>query len=301
MDPRNLIRFLQGRRLDGALAVVALLLALLPATWLMPWTGDLARLLSAPLAPVTHAGVYLRDRVRPPRESFDPRSPEALALGKEIARYQSLYEQARLELEQSQRSLEALRAVRARVGSAGGAESQLIEASVIATDASRPLGVLLLNAGERHGVRGGSAALVGSDLFAGVIAKDVGRFSSSLIPSARLSSIGVRLYPAEGSDPRVAVAAYPGAVLKPTGTGTFTAAVATTMPLAPGMIARLADDRYGRAALGSRVGVVLSVEPVDEAPNARRIVVQPVVDFGELASVIIVSDGAAAAAEGEPR
>ena len=67
------------------------------------------------------------------------------------------------------------------------------------------------------------------------------------------------------------------------------------------MIARLADDRYGRAALGSRVGIVLSVEPLDEAPNARRIVVQPVVDFGELASVIIVSDGAASAAEGEPR
>lgn len=290
MDRRNFRRFLQSRRLDWLLAATALAVALLPPAALLPWSGDVARLASVPLAPITHLGTFLRDRVRPPRETFDPRSPEALALDREIARYRTLYEQARLELERSERAIASLRAVRARIGDAGG---ELTDASVIATDASRPDGVLQLNAGERHGVQAGATVLADGERFAGVIARDVGTFSSTLVPSIRLSSIGTRLYPPEGSDPATASTSYPGAVLKPTGVGTWTAEVASAVPLVPGMIARVAEDRYGRAALGARVGVVLSVKPIDRAPHARLVEVGPLVEFDMLSRVTIVSDPAA--------
>jgi hypothetical protein len=67
-----------------------------------------------------------------------------------------LYEQSRLEVERLERSLASMRAVSARVDAP---ETRLIEASVIASDPSRRTGVLALNAGERHGVRAGAAAL----------------------------------------------------------------------------------------------------------------------------------------------
>jgi hypothetical protein len=287
MDRRHFRRFLQGRRPDWLLAAAALGVALLPPAALVPWTGDVSRLVSVPLAPITHLGVFLRDRVRPPRTTFDPRSPEALALDREVARYRTLYEQARLELEQSERALASLRAVRAKVGDGGG---ELIDASVVATDASRLDGVLSLNAGTRHGVRPGASVLADGERFAGVIAREVGAFSSTLIPSIRLPSIGVRLYPPEGSDRNVASTTYPGAVLKPTGRGGWTAEVASAIPLREGMIARLADDRYGRLAMGLPIGIVRSVEAIDRAPHARRVEVAPVVDFETLSRVTIASD-----------
>ena len=289
MDRRYFRRFLQGRRPDWLLAAAALGVALLPPAALVPWTGDVSRLVSVPLAPITHLGVFLRDRVRPPRTTFDPRSPEALALDREVARYRTLYEQARLELEQSERALASLRAVRAKVGDGTG---ELIDASVVATDASRLDGVLSLNAGTRHGVRPGASVLANGERFAGVIAREVGAFSSTLIPSIRLPSIGVRLYPPEGSDRNVVSTAYPGAILKPTGRGGWTAEVASVITLREGMIARLADDRYGRLAMGLPIGIVRSVEAIDRAPHARRVEVAPMVDFETLSRVIIVSDSA---------
>jgi hypothetical protein len=284
MQLPRFIRTLTGRRLDWTLAAIAFVVALLPLYALMPWTNDLSRLLSVPLAPVTHLGMFVRDQIRPPQARFDPQAPETLALEREVAQYRMLYEQSRLEVERLERSLASLRAVSARVDSP---DSRLIEASVIAGDPSRRNGVFTLNAGERHGVRAGAAALVDGDVFVGVIAPEVGNFQSVLIPANKLPSIGSRLFPPEGSDPRAPASSYPGAVLKPTGRGTWTAEVATSMALAPGMFARLADDRFGRAALGSRIGVVVAVEPVEQAPPARRVEIRPILDLDGLSSVIL--------------
>jgi hypothetical protein len=284
MQTPRFIRTLTGRRLDWTLAAVAFVVSMLPVSALLPWTDDLARLLSVPLAPVTHFGIFLREQVRPPQAAFDPSAPETVQLEREVAQYRMLYEQSRLEVERLERSLASMRAVSARVDAP---ETRLIEASVIASDPSRRTGVLALNAGERHGVRAGAAALVDGDVFAGVIAPNVGSFSSSLIPASKLPSIGARIFPPEGSDPQKPASSYPGAVLKPTGRGTWTAEVATSLELAPGMVARLADDRYGRAALGSRIGVVVSVEPVEQAPLARRVEIRPVIDLDGLSSVVL--------------
>jgi len=280
------IRSLTGRRLDWALAAVALVLALLPIRSLIGWTDDLARLVSVPLAPVMHLGTFLREQLRPAHRTFDPQAPETVALEREIAQYRMLYEQARLEAERLERSLATIRGVSARIDAP---DTRFAEASVIAGDASRRDGVLTLNAGERHGVRAGAAALVDGDIFVGVVAPEVGSFSCAMIPSHKLPSIGARLFPPGGSDPRIPVASYPGAVLKPTGRGTWTAEVATSLALAPGMVARLADERYGRAALGARIGTVVAVEPVEQAPLARRVEIRPMLDSGSLSTVVLVT------------
>lgn len=290
LQPLRLIRTLSGRRLDWALAAVALAVAALPSRALAPWTDDLARVVSVPLAPLTHLGMFLRERVRPARATFDPKAPGTLALEREVAQYRMLYERSRLEIERLEASLAQLRAVSARSNAPG---SRFIEASVIAVDPSRRDGALSLNAGARHGVEAGVAALVDAETFAGVVAPDVGAFTSALIPSQKMPSIRVRLLPVEGSDPQVPSQGYPGAVLKPTGRGTWTAEVASSMPLVVGMVARLADDRFGRAAVGARVGVVVSVEPIEQAPLARKVEVRPLIEPGELSSVILVTSGEA--------
>jgi len=288
MQAPRFIRFLSGRRLDWSLAALALAASLAPVGALRPWTGDLARLVSVPLAPVGHLGVFLRTRVRPEQAAFDPRSPETLALERELRQFRTLYEQARLENERLERSVSALAAVRARLEGAG---QRLAEASIVGVDASRRDGAARINAGARHGLRPGSAALVSGDILVGVVAQDVGALSASVIPATKLPSLGVRLYPAQGSDPSSPLSSYPGAMLKPTARGTWTADVATAQPLSIGMVARLADDRFGRTALGARVGTVVAIEPVEKAPLARRVEIAPLGSLAEHSTVILVVEG----------
>lgn len=285
MQAPRFIRFLSGRRLDWSLAVLALAASLAPTAVLRPWTADLARVVSVPLAPVSHLGVFLRSRVRPEQGAFDPRAPETLALEQEVRQFRTLYEQARLENERLERSLAALAAVRARLGGSG---QRLAEVSVVGTDASRRDGAARINAGTRHGLAAGAVALVSGDILVGVVGQDIGALSASVIPATKLPSLGVRLYPPQGTDPSTPLSAYPGAMLKPTARGTWTADVASTQPLSVGMVARLADDRYGRTALGARVGTIVAIEPVEKAPLARRVEIAPLAWLGEHPTLIVV-------------
>jgi len=122
---------LSGKRLDRLLVALALVLALLPERLLLPWSSDLARLCTMPIAPVSHLGVYLRDRIRPPKAAFDPRAPEVLELESEVERFRRLYEAARLEGESGPRPkvyfeewdtpmISAIRWVSELIGIAGG-------------------------------------------------------------------------------------------------------------------------------------------------------------------------------------
>ena len=112
MNATRLLQFLaarlSGRRLDWTLAVLALVLALLPARALAPWTGDVARIVAVPIVPLMHLGMAVRDRIRPPREAFDPRAPEVIELEMAAERYRTLFEQSRLKSEALERDLAAV-------------------------------------------------------------------------------------------------------------------------------------------------------------------------------------------------
>jgi hypothetical protein len=302
MDLTRALQFvssrLSGRRLDWGLALLALILTVLPQRFLAPWTNGLAHAISVPLLPLTHSGSYLRDRIRPPRERFDPRAPEAIQLAQEAEHYRTLYEGARLQSERLERAIASLQAVSTRVGEQG---VRFIEASVVGSDPSRRDGVVRINAGARHGVVARSPVFIDGDIFGGMVADEVGPFTASVIPATRLSGILVRVLPAAGSNPNAPLDAYPRGVLKPTPRGTWTAELPAVEGLAPGAVVRLEDERYPRAALGARVGVVTTVEPLEQAPLARRVEVTPIMPLASAPAVVVVAaepaDGASGGAK----
>ncbi len=288
MNTKRLVQFLASKRADWLLALLAFALALLPVSALKPWTNDLARIVLVPFVPVAHLGSAVRDRIRPPHAAFDASAPETIALQNELNWMKTLYEGSRLESARLESTIAALHAVSTRLGAA---TPLLIDASVVAMDPSRNGGIIRVNAGERHGVAAGAAVFIRGDVFAGVVSDDIGAFASTIIPALKMPSIGSRLYPAEGSDPRAALSAYPGAVLTPTGRGTWTAQVASAVDLTVGMLARVADDRLPSAALGTLIGRVVAIEPIEQVPLARRIEVEPLETLDDVATVILCVPG----------
>lgn len=279
----NLLRWLlSGRRLEWALAALALVLCMLPERALAPWTNDVGRIVAAPLVPVAHAGVFVRERLRPARVPFDAQAPEVLALEQQVEYFRSMHAQAMLEAERLERAIAALQAVTTR---AGGQGLRLVDASVVGLDPARTDGTVLVNAGSRHGVREGAVVLVDGDVFAGRVSADIGATLARVVPAARLSGIGVRLFPPEGGP----AASAPGAVLKAAGDGSWTADVASSLELREGMVARVADERFPRVALGTRIGVVVRVEPIDEVPLARRVRIRPLASLDDAAAVVVAA------------
>jgi len=301
MLPARVQHLLTGRRLDWTLLACALVVSVAPVRMLRPWTNDLARLVLVPFVPVTHLGTSLRDRIRPSIESFDPKSPETIALEAEVERMRTLYETSRLDALRLEEVIRGLQATSTRAGGGALLDVGATTGSVVAGDPNGPHGVVRINAGSRHGVAAGSAVFVGGDVFAGLVTHDVGAFISTVLPSTRLPSIGCRLFPVEGSDPARTVAIAPGAVLKPTGRGTWTAEVASAGEIAVGMIARVTDERLPRSALGARIGRIVAVEPIEQVPLARRIEVEPITEARDAISAVVVIERRSDGGEGGPR
>ena len=222
--------------------------------------------------------------LRPYHRPWEFDSPEAIALRGELELYKTLYAQASLDREFLERSLASVGAISAR----GGGPVRLVECSVIgssATGGGAQAQVLRLNAGGALGLLPGSPAFLDNDSIAGVVGSDVSSFSASLVPAERLSGIAVRLFPPQPKSAELS--AYPGAVLRPTGRGTWSAEVASGTALVVGMTARLADERWPRIALGARIGEVIAIEPIEQAPLASRIEVRPIVPAAAIASITI--------------
>jgi len=289
----NATRFLQiiaarlkGKRLDWTLASLALVLALLPARALAPWTGDIARIAAVPVVPIMHLGMVLRDRIRPPREAFDPRAPEVVELEMSAERYRTLFEQARLKTEALDREVAALKSVRARIGNTG---VQLETATVIGIDPTRREGLVRINIGARNGVHRDAAVIVRGDVFGGAVSSDVGEFFSLVKPAPRCT-ISVRLYPAEGADDARAATAFPGTVLKPVEGGLWIGDIASEAEIREGQIARIADDRFGTVARGMRVGRVRRILPNAQVPLARVVEVEPIALLADESGVVVAID-----------
>ncbi len=290
MNANRFIRFLAnwltGRRLDWTLAALALLLAILPARALAPWTGDVARIVAVPIVPLMHLGIAVRERIRPPREAFDPRAPEVIELEMAAERYRTLFEQARLKGEALERDLAAVKAVRALPGSGG---VQLETAAIVGVDPTRGEGLVRINLGARHGVHRDAPVIIRGDIFGGVVASDPSQFVSLVRPASR-SSLSVRLYPAEGAALERDPASYPGTVLKPVEGGLWHGDLASDANVEVGQLARIADDRYGNVARGMRVGRIRRVLANEQAPLARIIEVEPLAVLSDESTVIVAID-----------
>jgi len=288
MDPTRLYRFLRerlsGKRLDWTIAGLALLLALLPARALSAWTNDLSRIVAVPIVPIMHAGMALRDWIRPPREAFDPRAPEVIELEMASERYRSLFEQARLKTESLEREVAELKGIRDRLSDA---RVQLATAAVVGIDPTRSEGLVRINIGSRHGVHRDAPVIVQGDVFAGVVAQDPSEFVSLVRPAARCS-LAVRIYPALGIEASRPPASFPGTVLKPADGGLWLGDIfASDVDVRVGDLARLADERLGDVSRGLRVGVVRRILPNEENPLVRRVEVEPISRLPQESSVVL--------------
>ena len=288
MDPTRLYRFLRerlsGKRLDWTIAGLALLLALLPARALSAWTNDLSRIVAVPIVPIMHAGMALRDWIRPPREAFDPRAPEVIELEMASERYRSLFEQARLKTESLEREVADLKGIRECLPDS---RVQLATATVVGIDPTRAEGLVRVNIGARHGVHRDAPVIARGDVFAGVVAQDPSEFVSLVRPAARCS-LAVRMYPAAGVDAGRPPAAFPGTVLKPADGGVWLGDIfASDVDVRVGDLARLADERLGDVSRGLRVGIVRRIVPNEENPLVRRVEVEPIAQLPQETAVVI--------------
>lgn len=290
MSATRLLQFittrLSGKRLDWTLAALALLLAILPARALAPWTGDVSRIVAVPIVPLMHLGMAARERIRPPREAFDPRAPEVVELEMRAEGARTLFEQSRLKVEALEREVADLKAIRTRLGNNS---VSLETASVVGLDPTRREGLVRINVGLRHGVRRDSVVLIRGDVFGGLVANDPTEFISLVKPATRCS-LSVRLYPPDGVQPARDTRSYPGTVLKPADGGLWTGDLASDAEVREGQIARLADDRYGNISLGLRVGRVRRIVPNDTVPGARIVEVEPFGQLAEEATVIVAME-----------
>lgn len=280
-----------GMRWEFLALVIVFICAMLPARFLSVWTEPLALVVTVPTAPITHFGRAARDILRPYKTPWEFDAPEAVALRADLELYKTLYAQATIDREFLERSLASVGAISAR----GGGPVRLVECSVIGSAAlgrGAQAQVLRLNAGTALGLVSGAPAFLDNDSIAGIVGTDLSQFSASLVPVERLSGIAVRLFPVQPHGENVS--ALPGAVLRPTGHGTWTAEVASSFALTIGMTARLADERWPRIALGARIGEVIAIEPIEQAPLASRIEVRPIVAAESIGSLTI------AIPEGQP-
>ena len=271
-------------RIETLVLLIALVCALLPTSFLASWTNPLSLIVSVPAAPITHFGRAARDVLRPYQTPWAFDAPEAVALRSELELYKTLYAQASLDRELLERSLQAMRAMSAR----GGGPVRLVECSVIGIGlnaGNSKDAVLRVNAGGALGLQAGSPVFFDNDSIVGLVGTDVSSLGASVVPAHRLSGIAVRLVPAQFHD--TDISRFPGAVLRPTGHGTWLADVASSVELTIGMTARLADERWPRIALGARLGEVIAVEPIEQAPLARRVEVRPIVAAEAIATVMI--------------
>ena len=290
MNATRLLQFisarLTGRRLDWTLVAFAFLLAVLPARLLAPWTSDVARIVSVPIVPLMHLGMATRDAIRPPREAFDHRAPEVIALEMQAEAARTLFEQSRLRVESLEREVATLKGARAQIGNGA---VQLETATVVGVDPTRREGLVRINVGARHGVHRDSVVIMGADIFGGLVANDPTEFVSLVRPALKCN-LSVRLYPAQGMEPARDPRVLQGTVLQPTEGGVWVGDIASDLPIREGEVARLSDERYGGIAKGLRVGRVRRILPNEQVPGARIVEVEPFALLVDESTVIVAME-----------
>jgi hypothetical protein len=278
----------------GAL-LAAVLLSLLPARVLVGWTVETASLLTLPLVPLQHAGRLVASWLRPSLGEAYAEREAAGTLARERDEARALYRRLELDNERLRREIEMLSAATAR---SPGLAVRAVRASAVAATRPGPrsgAGTLKLNAGVRQGVEAGMVATRDGDTVVGRVVGDPAALSSEAVPVGGAGAIEVVLLPPEEG---IELAKAPRGILKPDGRGGFMCDLGRVTAVTVGWTARLADDRWPRAAQGLRVARVTAATPLDTSPLHLRLELAPVFDPLEAVEVVLVGD--ADARETEP-
>ena len=280
----------------SALAV-ALLLSLLPARALSGWTGEFASLVTLPLVPLQHAGRVVAGWIRPSVGVAYAEREVAATLARERNEARSLYRRLELENVRLRREIELLSAATSR---SPGLAIRAVRASAVAASPPGPrsgAGSLKLNAGRRQGVEAGMVATRDGDTVVGRVVGMPSALTSDAVPIGGAGAIEVVLLP---PDEATELARAPRGMLKPDGRGGFTCDLGQAIGVGVGWTARLADDRWPRAAQGLRVARVTAAAPLETSPLHTRLHLEPASDPLESVEVVLVGDAAGDDPGGEP-
>ena len=261
-----------------ALAAV-FIIALLPVSWLTPWTSRVQELTYLPLVPLGDAATAARRWLRDDGADLPTRLEiEQLEIDRNNYRRQLHAANNRIrELESMVEELQGL-PVTARSSS-----SRSIPANVVGRAADRLQGPVRINAGTRRGVESGAIAVHQGDALAGRVLVDPGPTSALLLPTyLERNLIDCRLQAGERSIPLQ---------LEPTG-GQFISSVDRQVAVSVGDVVRLHDAAWPDAAQGMRLAIVQSVTPRTRNPNRLDLVLDSTADPNRLARVLILVDDA---------
>jgi hypothetical protein len=256
---------------------------------LLGWTGDVAEIVRVPTRPFSHLGVRLGTWFRPPAPIIGEGVPEearALVehLQAEVDRFKQLYAAEQLENLRLRDTLEQIQLVPVE----SRRPVRLLTAAVVAHAPTGRFAPVQLNRGSAHGVRPGAIALFEGVHLVGRIS-DVTPIGCTLVPlvnpatgvlQARVQTPERR--PAAESDEPPAIVH-----LEIAGDGTLFAAVDETMVVQPGFEITMADPMWPDAADGMMIGTVTAIEPIEDMPLRKRVVVTPRYHVSQLPQVTL--------------
>ncbi|MEM7229423.1 MAG: rod shape-determining protein MreC [Planctomycetota bacterium] len=283
--------FRRGPHRYAAFAVALIItsvVALLPPSWLRPWTNDLERLVTFPLAPFGHAGNSLAGWLRPAPDPYSDLSPAARdrlnQAEAEKERFARLYRERERRIIELEADIAELESIPLRQMPA---ETTPLRANVTRRTPDKLHGVVHLNRGESAGVETNTVAVYSGTHLVGRIT-EVSRLQSALLPLTNTSTpaINALVYPRDRPDisPREA----PVIQLIPNGDGTFSADADRVDQLATGDFVYLYDHTWPDTAQHLMVGTIDTVRPKDDAPLRDAVVVRPRFMVPDVANVTLL-------------
>lgn len=256
--------------------------ALMPTSWLLPWSADFANVVSLPFTPLRHGAAVAREFLRG-SASVGSSGLDPLQLEAERDDYRGRLFAERLRNEELERTLAELqRALEAGASTAW----RPLSATIVGRGPGRSLGAVQLNMGARAGVTPGTVAVFRGDRLVGRVAGEVGPLGCTLVPIADES---IPLVDVVITDPNAGVDADLGvrAQLEPDGQGALVGEIEAARGVGPGDDVRLADPGWAETAQGMLVGRIERVEPVPESPLRVRVTVRPEYDARRLRAVTL--------------
>jgi cell shape-determining protein MreC len=251
----------QQRMLVAALAA-ATLLAFTPSSWMAPWSGEVAAVLTSPVRPMSRVLAWARDLLRSPYDPYEGLAPDAARLAQERDLLQGELDRERMRSATLEKQLQDLRVV-VDADTRGGWRPVL--ASVVERPSARQKRYGL-DAGEASGIAEGDPVVAGGNRLVGRIAGPLQRAKAYFVPldDGVLGRLDALVYPAQrlSNSPRNATMIQ----LLPIGGGRLRGELERDAPVQPGDVVLLNDATWKPAAQGMRVGIIERVGALDSNP-----------------------------------
>lgn len=264
---------------------LALILAFLPTSWLMPWTSYLGGGLDIFVQPAGEVGISFRNWLRPAHDPLreEPQRVQQLIEGQDELRRLLHFARLRIDtLEEEMRELQDAQRFHK------GVVIDPLFARITGRSPDRAHGLIRLNVGTRDGVTQGTIAVFRGVHLIGRVAGDVARLSSWLVPITNPSNgrVGAIILPAD--DPLAPIEAARRIWLEPNNTGALVGDLDKDVLVRDGDIVRLHNDpSWVDSAQGMILGFVESVTANDRKPLLNSIVVRPRYPADRLAYVTL--------------